>query len=289
MTGRSSDLSDPQWQYDELGTACLDTIVDFIRENNPDGLTATQWKDLYWQRALGLEHTSWGNPILGLNCGLGARMSARDQARVGQLWLNKGAWPGAPGPEQQLLDRDYAQTAGVSFVSTPWPWPAFPGASRYGSVVCSVMIDQRPLQCLAAVLRVRMSRVYSHSFTGYGYTVWTLTEDEIDPTAFSQQGLNAQCIFVSPEHDVVVVSMGNDEISNCRTVWDVASQVIVPTNHSRFTRSVAAAGIMDGDHEAMERALRAIADESLQNVTAVQRDTATNTTFAAEQASRVQQ
>ena len=94
MTGRSSDLSDPQWQYDELGTACLDTIVDFIRENNPDGLTATQWKDLYWQRALGLEHTSWGNPILGLNCGLGARMSARDQARVGQLWLNKGAWPG---------------------------------------------------------------------------------------------------------------------------------------------------------------------------------------------------
>ena len=99
--------------------------------------------------------------------------------------------------------------------------------------------------------------------------MWTLPEDEIDPTVFSQQGLNAQCIFISPEHDVVVVSMGNDEISNCRTVWDVASQVIVSVNHSHFTRSVAAAGIVHGDREAVERALRSKANESLQNVEAI--------------------
>ena len=31
------------------GLACLDTLADFIGENNPEGLSGRQWKDKYYQ------------------------------------------------------------------------------------------------------------------------------------------------------------------------------------------------------------------------------------------------
>ena len=38
--GQSLPLSDPTFIYDASGLACLDTLKDFIEENNPEGLDA---------------------------------------------------------------------------------------------------------------------------------------------------------------------------------------------------------------------------------------------------------
>ena len=35
MTGQSEDLSNPSFSYDASGLACLDTLADFIDQNNP--------------------------------------------------------------------------------------------------------------------------------------------------------------------------------------------------------------------------------------------------------------
>ena len=74
MTGESSDLSAPTFSYDTLGDRCLDTLTDFIQENNPDNLpTAEEWKDRHWQRPLGLEHSRWESGGGGtLPCGSGS-------------------------------------------------------------------------------------------------------------------------------------------------------------------------------------------------------------------------
>ena len=32
-------------RYDALGSVCLDTLQDFIAENNPDGMSPREWKD----------------------------------------------------------------------------------------------------------------------------------------------------------------------------------------------------------------------------------------------------
>lgn len=124
MTGESSDISNPSYSYDTLGTNCLDTLQDFISANNPEGLTTRQWKDKHWQGPLGMEHTQWGNIFSGnLGCGFGAETSCRDLARAAQLWVNKGQWPGAG----QMMNKQYSET-GITNV--------FPSSGRdYGYTV----------------------------------------------------------------------------------------------------------------------------------------------------------
>jgi hypothetical protein len=45
MTGTSPDISNPRFNYDTFGTDCYDTLSSFVQENNPDGLSASDWKD----------------------------------------------------------------------------------------------------------------------------------------------------------------------------------------------------------------------------------------------------
>jgi hypothetical protein len=56
MTGQSDDMSDPTFSYDSSGRDCLDTIQDFIATNNPEGLSAIEWKNKYWAKELGMEN-----------------------------------------------------------------------------------------------------------------------------------------------------------------------------------------------------------------------------------------
>jgi hypothetical protein len=101
MTGQSANLDSPTFSYDTLGTQCLDTISDFIDENNPDGLNAEEWKDRYWQQPLGLEHSRWVGGS-GLACGTSSVVSCRDLARTALVWANDGQWP----EEGQMVRRD---------------------------------------------------------------------------------------------------------------------------------------------------------------------------------------
>ena len=50
------------------GNSRRKTGAPFFRVD-PSLCCLLQWKDRYWQEPLGLEHTSWGNPLFGLNCG----------------------------------------------------------------------------------------------------------------------------------------------------------------------------------------------------------------------------
>ena len=56
-----------------------------------------------------IEHTQWGRGN-ELPCGSGCRSSCRDAARVGQLWANKGYWPGF-GRDNRLMPESYANKA----------------------------------------------------------------------------------------------------------------------------------------------------------------------------------
>lgn len=93
MTGTSPNINSPRFSYDTLGTSCLDSLSDFIQENNPEKESANAWKDRNWQTPLGLEHTKWsGNNLM---CGTSSVISCRDLARTALLWTNEGEWPGA--------------------------------------------------------------------------------------------------------------------------------------------------------------------------------------------------
>ena len=74
---------------DTLGTNCLDTLQEYITQNNPEKLGAYEWKEKYWSEVLGMEHQNWGTGST-LQCGFSATTSCRDLARVAQLWLNDG-------------------------------------------------------------------------------------------------------------------------------------------------------------------------------------------------------
>jgi CubicO group peptidase (beta-lactamase class C family) len=112
MTG-TSDPADPEWWYDAEGDVCLDTIADFIDQNNPEGLSGSAWKEKYFMEALGMEDSIWfGEDLPGhetpFPCGYGVDASCRDLARAGQLWANNGAWAGVEG---QMMDEQYSRDA----------------------------------------------------------------------------------------------------------------------------------------------------------------------------------
>jgi len=66
MTGTSKDIADPVYTYDTLGTNCLDTLQEFITQNNPEGLGATEWKDKYVKQTN--KHIHSTQVVLSIRC-----------------------------------------------------------------------------------------------------------------------------------------------------------------------------------------------------------------------------
>ena len=188
MTGTSPDINNPRYSYDTLGTNCLDTLSDFLAENNPEGVGSGDWMEREYFAKLGVEHSRWA-PLAGnLLCGFSADTSCRDLARFGQLWANEGVWINSEGAAEQLMGREYS-IEGRTFV--------FPQTSRE-----------------------------------YGYTLPLSVNDPVDPTTGSMVGLNAQCVQFSPEHNAVIVSMGNG--GGCGTAWANTRAAIVSSNHPLY-------------------------------------------------------
>jgi CubicO group peptidase (beta-lactamase class C family) len=123
MTGQSANIAQPRFSYDTTGDGCLDTISDFITENNPQGLGAFAWKNRFWQDILGVQDGFvWGSTA-GLRCGYSVETSCRDLARTALLWANEGGWNGAG----QLVNRAYMQRGGQ------WVYPT--SGTDYGYTV----------------------------------------------------------------------------------------------------------------------------------------------------------
>lgn len=199
MTGQSTNIEEPQFNYDASGLACLDALADFIHENNPEGLTGREWKDKYYQEALGFEHTVWedgpGVPALGhFPCGWGIQTSCRDLARAGQLWINDGLVP------------TRLRAEGVPLV---------------------------PRQYMTEARRW----VYPDSGTEYGYTAWLNEEDPVDPEVANFIGAGEQCVTVSHEHQAVIVSMGSSSPGGCQS-WSLARDYIVSKKHPQHWQNV---------------------------------------------------
>jgi CubicO group peptidase (beta-lactamase class C family) len=181
MTGRHDDNF---FSYDTFGTACLDTLTDFIGNANPDGLSANAWKNRYWQEALGMEHMRWNvgsGSLISPACGYGQDISCRDLARSGQLFLNDGVWDG-----QQLANAEY----------------------------------------------MRNSREDIPRNEDYGYTLWLEPRDPVDNKVSSHQGASGQCVYISKEHEALIVSMGND--GSCGNAWSAGRSAIVSNDHPRY-------------------------------------------------------
>jgi len=106
MTGQSPDLSNPVFEYDGLGDACLDTLSDFIGENNPAGLTTFDWKQRFYHDVMGFEDgLEWGSAGDHVRCGYSVETSCRDLARAALLWANEGLWAGVG----TVVNREYIQ------------------------------------------------------------------------------------------------------------------------------------------------------------------------------------
>jgi CubicO group peptidase (beta-lactamase class C family) len=195
MTGTSPNIEAPRYSYDTLGTNCLDTLSDFISQNNPSGVGSGDWMERQYFSALGIEHSRW-LPLAGdLLCGFSADTSCRDLARMGQLWANDGVWKDVNGDAQQLMARQYSidgRTCGGN--------PAMGMGCNFGR--------------------------------DYGYTIPTSSNDPVDPTTGSFVGMNAQCVQFSPEHNAVIVSMGNG--GGCGTSWTNSRSAIVSNDHPLF-------------------------------------------------------
>lgn len=167
--------SKPVFEYDGSGTMCLNTLSDFIKTNNPEGLTAPAWKDKHWAKPLGLESTQWGRGN-DLPCGGGCKTSCRDAARVGLLFGNNGYWEGYG----QFLTKEYATRAQT------WIFPGIPGEwGEYGYDPCYPSLPGcYPL--LTAPVRIWLNR----------YLLWLWVTDDVDPTYSNMNGANGQCTSI---------------------------------------------------------------------------------------------
>jgi len=106
MTGQSSDLSTPRFEYDASGDACLDTLSDFIGQNNPTGLTTFDWKQRFYHDVMGFDDGfDWGSAGNHVRCGYSVETSCRDLARTALLWANEGEWAGVG----TVVNREYIQ------------------------------------------------------------------------------------------------------------------------------------------------------------------------------------
>ena len=198
MTGTSVNLTAPTFSYDALGNECLDSLNDYIKERNPEGLATPVWKQKYFHEPLGLEHTEWSSllpPPFGTNlvCGFTARSSCRDEARIAQLFVNEGAWPMEDGSAAQMLTRDFSIEARRTTIK-------------------SDIADQNIT-----------------AGAEYGFTMWLDSNDPVDSEIAHMEGLDAQCTYFSKKHEAVVVSFGNGDSlePGCPPVWDYARHSIV--------------------------------------------------------------
>jgi len=179
MTGQSPDLNKPTFRYDTDGTQCLDTISDFIAQNNPDKVNTYTWKEKFYADVLGFESMTWTGNKLG--CGYGSVTTCRDLARAAQLYLNDGAWPGAG----QVMNKEYTQTS--------------------------------------------RTQIFPNSGRAYGYTVWRQENDPVDKNISSFNGMFSQCAYMSKEHEALIISMGQGDISGsgCVNAWIESRNAII--------------------------------------------------------------
>ena len=64
----------------------------------------------------------------------------------------------------------------------------------------------------------------------YGYTTWLNEADPVDAEVSSAIGAGDQCVTMSHEHNVVVVSMGSAAPGGCQSWQQVRDHIVSPSH-----------------------------------------------------------
>jgi hypothetical protein len=102
---------------------------------------------------------------------------------------------------------------------------------------------------LANAQYMRESRENIPRNVAYGYTLWLEQNDPVDSKVSSQQGYLGQCVYISKEHEALIVSMGND--SDCGNAWSAGRSAIVSSDHPRYAEIQAAVAAFKAENSNM--------------------------------------
>ena len=152
------------FRYDSGGVILISAML-----KARTGMHAHEYAERFLFKPLGIEKKIWMFNLDGqTHCGGGLMMTARDTAKLGLLYLNRGRWG-----KEQVVPEDWIRESFRSHVDLGQP-------------------GQPP--------------------SGYGYLWWIGAPDPLGkgkqdvPMARGRWG---QFIFVIPEHDMVVVALGD--------------------------------------------------------------------------------
>lgn len=231
-----------KWEYDASGVKWINTMAEVVRK-----ATGMQVEDIWkteFQKPLGLSNVfTW--PYPDKNWASGSKGTCRDYARIGQLLLNKGIWT---NPSEPIVSPDYVQE-----MHTP---------------------------------QTRYEPYKNYSNPCYGLLTWLNTNPGGDrgnpkypgicpkvpkrgyfpegaPTdVFLAVGVHGQDIMVVPDHNMVVVTMGNaqDDFPVAPTLYEAVCKMFpndcVATRSSTNTSNTCATE--PGDRQVTEPAVRQV-------------------------------
>ncbi|MBM4020212.1 MAG: serine hydrolase [Planctomycetes bacterium] len=199
------------YQYNDHGVHLLGSILtrlageplkDFFKRRIADPIGMTDWD---WGVCGTVEGIALNNPS-GVH-GTGIRTTARQMARLGYLYLNRGRWNG-----RQLLPADFVDEAARNQVPLTARFRNLDLRGRYGLYW------------------------WTNGVQTNGKRPWA----SAPPGAFTMHGHNCNFCYVIPEWDMVVVRMGTQPIGRSpaqEPLWD--------TFFAKMAEAVARGGAAD--------------------------------------------
>lgn len=167
--------------YDALGTMWINHLAEVVRKATGKSSHELWHEGLY--TPLGLSSSfKW---LLGDEWGAGAEGSCRDWARVGQLLLNKGAWPGSNGSPQQLVPEDY-----IVNMTRPHTFKGYADPNTCYGYLTWLNKGSRPGHCVGDI--------------GPYIPLPKGTPNDV----FFMAGFTGEVTMIIPSHNTVVVSLG---------------------------------------------------------------------------------
>lgn len=170
-----------KFHYDALGTQWINRLSQVVKKATGKASHDLWHEKLYTPLGLSNKFT-WAD---GDEWGAGAVGSCRDWAKVGQLLLNKGAWPGKAGSTEQLVPADY-----VAAMHKPKAFNGYADPNTCYGYLTWVNKGSRPGHCVGDI--------------GPYIPLPKGTPDSV----FFMAGFTGEVTMVIPEHNAVVVSLG---------------------------------------------------------------------------------
>ncbi len=188
------------WAYDSGGTAWINRLTSVFTNATCQGASGV-WREAF-EGPLGLSaNFSWTNA--DDVWAYGSEGSCRDYARIGQLLLNRGAWPDADGRPRQLVPAEYVDAMGT-------PQTRYAPYDAYANACYGLLTWLNPMQDAQAVpgacLVPGRSWTLPQSEPIHNSSLWPKA---LSPSIFFAGGAYGQLAMVLPEDGAVAVSLGH--------------------------------------------------------------------------------